>query len=53
MKIALIHPFHCFGLNRLAHRLLPLNGITLAYLARLIPPGHDVRLVYEAREAIN
>ena len=53
MKITLIHPFHYFGLNRFAHRLMPLHGITLAYLARLIPPEHDLRLVYEAREAID
>ena len=53
MKITLIHPFHYFGLNRFAHRLMPLHGITLAYLARLVPPGHDVKLLYEAREAIN
>lgn len=53
MKITLIHPFHYFGLNRFAHRLLPLQGITLTYLARLIPPGHDIRLVYEARGAID
>jgi hypothetical protein len=53
MKITLIHPFHYFGLNRFAHRLMPLQGITLTYLARLIPPGHDIRLVYEAREAID
>jgi radical SAM superfamily enzyme YgiQ (UPF0313 family) len=53
MQITLIHPFHYFGLNRFAHRLMPLQGITLAYLARLIPPGHDVRLVYEARERID
>ncbi len=53
MRITLIHPFQFFGLDRFAYRFLPLNGITLTYLARLIPPGHDVRLLYEAREAIN
>ena len=53
MKITLIHPFHYFGLNRFAHRLMPLQGITLAYLARLIPTEHDVRLVYEAQERID
>ena len=25
MKITLIHPFHYFGLNRFAHRLMPLH----------------------------
>ncbi len=53
MKITFIHPFHYFGLNRFAHRLMPLHGVTLAYLERLVPPEHDVRLVYEARESIN
>ena len=53
MKITLIHPFHYFGLNRFAHRLMPLHGITMAYLARLIPTQHDVRIVYEARESID
>ncbi|MCP3953317.1 MAG: B12-binding domain-containing radical SAM protein [Desulfobacterales bacterium] len=53
MKITLIHPFHYFGLNRFAHRLMPLQGITLTYLARLLPHGHEVRLVYEARETID
>jgi len=53
MKITLIHPFHYFGLNRFAHRLMPLHGITLSYLSRLIPPEHDVRIVYEAREAVD
>ena len=53
MKITLIHPFHYFGLNRFAHRLMPLHGITMAYLARLIPEKHDIRIVYEAREPID
>ncbi len=53
MNILLINPFRYFSINRHLHRRYPVPGITLPYLASLIPPGHEITIVDEAREAID
>lgn len=53
MKILIVSPFQALNINRFMHRLLPVANLTPHYLASLIPEGHRVRVIDEAREKID
>lgn len=53
MNILLINPFQYLNINRFMHRVFPVANITPAYLQSLVPPGHSVRIIDEAKEPID
>ena len=53
MNILLINPFQYFSINKHLHRHYPVPALTLPYLASLIPSGHNISIIDEAKESIN
>lgn len=53
MNVTLINPFRRFGLNRYVHRFMHVPGVTLPYLASLIPSYHSVTIQDEAVSPVN
>ncbi|PLX78141.1 MAG: hypothetical protein C0615_04080 [Desulfuromonas sp.] len=53
MNILLVNPFQYFSINKHLHRRYPVPGLTLPYIASLIPAGHSISIIDEARENVN
>jgi len=53
VNILFVNPFQYFSINKHLHRRYPVPGLTLPYLASLIPPSHNISIVDEAREPID
>jgi len=53
MNILMVNPFQLISLNRYMHRAFPVANITPHYLSSLVPPGHRVEVIDQARREID
>lgn len=53
MNILMVNPFQLISLNRYMHRAFPVANITPHYLASLVPPGHNVGVIDQARQKVD